>query len=244
MQAVASGDVAAEDDLADEAPESRSCFLTACFTLGIAMIVVAGVLGVALLSVWIARQWQTPVVATNGEDESPRDKKINVRDYTNASRRAITFAGVTVRIDKVQVGKVDYRSKGEILQTATPNYLVININVKNKDRAEPVEYRSWYDHQFEDDVGNRQDVELIDDNGVDLKVFRVPGAEHVERHVKSDASLPTGDDITDSLVFKLPEGYLDEPIPALYLKLPMVAVGNEGDYRFHIPMIMIDRRDK
>jgi hypothetical protein len=66
----------------------------------------------------------------------------------------------------------------------------------------------------------------------------------VERHSKSEAELPLGDDITDSLVFKLPDGYIEEPIPALYLKLPVAAVGDRGFYRLHIPITMIVRRDK
>jgi hypothetical protein len=235
----------AADEATEEQPEPRSCLLSGCYVVGVAMFVLAGILGAALATVWISRQWQQPV-ANNGEEpgETIRGKKIRKKDYKDSSKNAITYSGVTVRIDKVQVGKVDFRSKGEILQTATPNYLIINVNVKNKNREEPVEYHSWYDNRFEDDAGNKQDVELIDDNGVELKLFRIPEAENVERHSKSDASLPMGDDITDSLIFKLPEGYLDEPIPAQYLKLPMVAVGETKDFLFYIPIIMIERRDK
>ena len=238
---------AAEADLAEEeAPQPRSCFLTGCLMVGIASLALSAVLGVALLSVWLVQRW--PAATDGGEGQpaagSPRALKINKREYRDASRRAITHAGVTVRIDRAAVGRVDYRSKGEILQTATPNYLIVNVNVKNKSRAEPVEYQSWYDNEFENDTGERQDVHLVDENGVELKLFRVPGAENVERHGLSSAQLPPGDDLTDSLVFKLPEDYLDEPIPPLYLKLPVAAVGDTGDYHFLIPGLMVVRRDR
>jgi hypothetical protein len=212
----------------------------------IASIVVGSVVCIALVTVQIVHWKQSASHGSDGDPDQTDEagKKLNKREYTDASRKALTIAGVTVRIDKVSVGRIDYRSKGEILQSATPHYLVVNINVKNKSRGEPVKFQSWYDHEFEDDEGHHQDVELQDDNGVHWQVFRVPGAENVERHVKSDAQLPPGDDLTDSLVFKLPDVYIDEPIPPLYLKLPAAAIGDSGVYRMHLPSIMIDRRDK
>lgn len=226
------------------APRGRSCLTSGCLTVVSAALVLAGVVGVALLMVYLG-QLMPPSSNAEGEpEESPPARKFNKREYTDASRKAITIAGVTVRIDKVQLGKVDYRSNGEILQTATPHYLIVTVNVKNKERDEPVTYQSWYDHEFEDDAGHRQDVELRDGNGVHWTVFRVPRAENVERHITSETSLPLGDDITDSLVFKLPEEYVDEPIPPLYLKLPAAAVGDDRTYRFHLPAIMVDRRDR
>jgi hypothetical protein len=174
----------------------------------------------------------------------PDDGKFDKRKYTDASRKAITRDGVTVRIDQVQLGKVDFRSKGEVLQTTAPHYLIVTVMVKNKTRSEPVVYQSWYDHQFEDDQGNRQDVELQDDNGRRWSVFAVPDADKVERHIKSEVSLSTDDEIADSLIFKLPQQYIDEPIPPLYLSLPGAAVGDDGVYRFYLPAVMVTRRDK
>ena len=224
-------------------PQRRSCLYSGCVTVVVAALVLSVVVGVALAAVYLGRLNQE---RENGS-EPEQAVRFNKRDYTDASRKAVTIGGLTVRIDKVLVGKVDYRSKGQILQTATPHYLIVNINVKNKSRDEPVKYASWYDHKFEDDNGHRQDVELRDDEGNLWEVFLVPGADEVEKHGQryktGDAELPLDDDLTDSLVFKLPEEYRDEPIPPLYLKLPGAAVGNVEDYRFFLPLIMADRRD-
>lgn len=222
--------VVVEQDVDLEPAPRRSCLFTGCMTIAVATLALAGAVGVALLTVYFIGSRQPPVTV----DPKP-DMTLNKRDYTDASRRSKSIDGVTVRVDKVQVGKVDYRSKGEILQTATPHYLIVNVNVKNKDRDEPVEYRSWYDEP---------EVELLDENGRGWKRFPVPGADKVELHVKSRVELPLADDITDSLIFKLPEEYHDEPIPPLYLKLPGTAVGHDRPYRFHLPGIMVDRRDK
>jgi hypothetical protein len=225
-----------------EAPQRRSCFMTGCLAVGVGTIVLASILSVVLLSVLISRRWRPPV--DNGQGERPTGPQIDKSLYKDASKVSHNLAGVAVRIDRAEVGKVDFRSKGEILQTATPNYLILNINVRNKSRTEPVLYQSWYDNEFQSDSGETQDVELVDDNGVVLPLFRVPEAENVERHSKSEIELPLGDDVTDSLVFKLPDGYIEEPIPALYLKLPVAAVGDRGFYRLYIPITMIVRRDK
>lgn len=222
--------VVVEQDVELEPAPRRSCLFTGCITIAVATVALAGAVGVALLTVYLSGSQQPPVTV----DPDP-DTTLNKRDYTDASRRAKTIGGVTVRVDKVQVGKVDYRSKGEILQTATPHYLIVNVNVKNKERDEPVEYQSWYDEPA---------VELLDENGRDWKQFPVPGADNVERHVTSRVELSQADDITDSLIFRLPEEYHDEPIPPLYLKLPGTAVGHDRPYRFHLPAIMVDRRDK
>jgi hypothetical protein len=233
----------AEEDEPDEAPRKRSCLVSGCLTLVVAALSVAAVVGVALLTVYLV-QWKQTGPATDG-DEGSQTRRINKREYTDASRKALTIDGVTVRIDKVQVGKVDFRSKGEILQSKTPHYLIVNVSVKNKSRSEPVLYQSWYDQKFEDDQGQSYDVELQDDNGRPWSVFAVPDADKVEQHFKSEASLPTDDEIIDSLIFKLPEEYVDEPIPPLFLALPGAAVGNPGEhYRFKLPAIMIDRRDR
>lgn len=228
--AIQASPAVAEQDVELEPAPRRSCLFTGCITIVVATVALTGAVGVALLAVYLMGSRQPTEIV----DSAPVDE-FNKRDYTDASRRAKTIDGVTVRIDKVQVGKVDYRSKGEILQTATPHYLIVNVNVKNKERDEPVEYQSWYD---------KQGVELRDENGRDWKQFPVPGADNVERHVTSRVELCQADDITDSLIFRLPEEYHDEPIPQLYLKLPGAAVGHDRPYRFHLPAIMVDRRDK
>jgi hypothetical protein len=195
--------------------------------------------GAAYLLSWDRRSR----ISLDGMD-SGEDREFNKRKYADASRKAITIDGVTIRIDKVQVGKVDFRSKGEILQTSTPHFLIVNVNVKNKSRSEPVLYQSWYDQKFEDDQGNSFDVELRDEHGHQWEVFVVPDADKVEQHFKREVSLTTDDETKDSLVFKLPEEYIDEPIPPLYLTLPGAAVGDDGVYRFHLPGGMVERRDK
>jgi hypothetical protein len=242
--ALAPAEVASEELSAESESETepRSCLAQGCLLMGIGSFVLAIILGASILTVQGIRWWQENQIATNFEEEPTA--KINKLDYVDASHKAIRYADISVRIDKVEVGKVDFRSKGEILQTATPHYLIINVNVMNKERAEPVTYKSWYENVFEDDAGNRQDVRLRDENGVEWKVFLVPGADTVEKHSKDEFSLPQGDDVTDSLVFRLPERYVGEPIPPLYLDLPGVAVGETTWFRFYIPLTRINRRDK
>jgi hypothetical protein len=232
------------EDRPAEAPRKRSCLASACLMVVVAALSLTAVAGLALGVVYLA--WllpRSPAIA-EARDPSASGNEFNKRDYIDASRRARTIDGVTVRIDAAQVGKADFRSKGEILQTAKPHYLIVSVNVKNKNRTEPVTYRSWYSHKFEDNQGNRQDVELRDDTGRSWELFLIPDADTVERHVKDEVSLPTEDEFTDSLVFKLPEECIDEPIPPLYLQLPGAAVGNDSVYRLHLPSTMVTRRDR
>jgi hypothetical protein len=205
----------------------------------------SAVVGVVLLAGWLIRQQGNANTesADGGPSGTSRRAPIDKREYTNASRKSVARSGALVRIDDVAVGKVHYRSKGEIMETATPNYLMITLNVKNKSRTEPVEYQSWYSYEFEDEEEGPQRVELVDDNGVELELFPIPGADNVERHFRSDYSLPLDDDVYDTLVFQLPDDYLDNPVPPLYLKLPAAAIGDKGHFRFHIPGTMIERRD-
>jgi hypothetical protein len=232
-----------EDDIA-EAPAGRSCLATALLLFMLVALASTAVVGVVLLVGWAGRQGKNGH-ATNAEDGGPPVQRllINKREYTNASRKSVARSGVLVRIDDVAVGKVNYRSKGEILQTATPNYLMITLNVKNKSRTEPVQYQSWYSYEFKDEAKGPQTVELPDEDGKRLDLFPIPGADTVERHIRSDITLPFDDEIYDTLVFKLPDDYLDNPVPPLYLKLPAAAIGDEGNYQFHIPGTMIERRD-
>lgn len=233
------------DDTVDQPshqPQRRSCLYSGCMTIIVAALVLTAIVGMAVGAVYLATWDRRSMVTLDGMEQS--DGKFDKRKYTDASRKAITRDGVTVRIDAVQLGKVDFRSKGEVLQTATPHYLIVNVTVKNKTRSEPVLYQSWYDHQFEDDEGNRQDIELHDDNARHWEVFTVPEADKVERHHKSEVSLSTDDETIDSLVFKMPDEYIDEPIPPLYLQLPGAAVGDSGVFRFHLPQIMVQRRDR
>jgi hypothetical protein len=169
--------------------------------------------------------------------------KLDRRDFTDASRKTATHSGIVVKINEVEIGKARFRSKGMNQETATPNYLMITFNVKNKSRAEPVEYMSWYSYKFEDDEAGAQVVQLTDENGVELDVFPIPGAERVETHGPSNMRLPQGDDANDTLVFQLPDGYADEPIPGLFLQLPAAGVGIPGYFRFYIPAEMVKRRE-
>jgi hypothetical protein len=222
-------------------PQRRSCLYSGCITILVATLVLSAVVGIAVGAVYLVT-WDRRSMVTL--DPMEQEGRFDKQKYVDASRKAITRDGVTVRIDAVQLGKVDFRSKGELLQTTTLHYLIVNVAVKNKTRNGAVVYQSWYDHQFEDDAGNRQDIELLDDNRRHWEIFIIPDADKVERHVKSEFSLSTDDEITDSLVFKLPDEYIDEPIPPLYLQLPGAAVGDGGVFRFHLPQIMVDRRDR
>lgn len=222
-------------------PQRRSCLYSGCVTILVATLVLSAVVGMAVGAVYLVTWDRRSMVTLDG---MALDGKFNKSEYVDASRKAITRDGVTVRIEAVQLGKVDFRSKGAVLQTTTPHYLIVNVAVKNKTRSAGVVYQSWYDHQFEDEEGNRQDVELQDDNGRRWQIFTVPDADKVERHIKSEVSLPADDEITDSLVFSLPEEYIDEPIPPLYLQLPGAAVGEGRGFRFHLPQIIVERRDR
>lgn len=225
-------------------PQRRSCLYSGCTTILVASLVLAAVVGMAVGAVYLATWDRRSMNSLDVMDSTEEPGKLSKQQYTDASRKAITRDGVTVRIDQVQLGKVDFRSKGEVRQTTTPHYLIINVAVKNKTRSEMVVYQSWYDHQFEDDAGNRQDIELQDDSGRRWEFFVVPDADKVERHMQSETSLSTDDETIDSLIFKLPEKYVDEPIPPLYLQLPGAAIGDTGVYRFHLPTIMVRRRDR
>jgi hypothetical protein len=225
-----------------KASRKRSCVGLMLVAAALSM---AAVVGLGLLVVHLVQMGQTPAVAEGNGGETGANRAFNKREYTDASRKAITIAGVTVRIEQAQVGKVDYRSQGKILQTATPHYLIVNVNVKNKSRGEPVRYQSWCDHTFEDGQGQSEDVELQDDNGRRWEVFVLPEADMIERHVKPESSLSADDEITDSLVFQLPEEYHDGAVPPLFLALPAAAVGSAGDYfRFKLPGLMIARREQ
>jgi len=223
----------------------RSCFATGCLVVGIVSLAAAAIVGIVLVAAWLPglprpKRASGPDMIPRGAGKQPIDK----REYTDASRKAVNYAGVLVRVDRVEAGKVFYRSKRQNLQTATPNYLIINLNIQNKSRAEPVEYLSWYDNQFVTGDGEPLDLELVDEDGVTLEVFPIAEAENVERHGVSSSLLPRGDDTNDSLVFKLPDDYPSDPFPSLYLKLPVAAVGDEGFFKFHIPGEMVRRREE
>jgi hypothetical protein len=230
----------------------RGCLAAAA--LAILTLSVAATLAVAVFV--LQRQQRSATDGTSTHHPPHRRSVADKANYIDATRKAAVLSGVSVRVDRAEAGKVHYRSKGEILETATKNYLVLTLNVKNRSRSEPVDYRSWYDNRFtaaDDDESGEEiqhsapaetdDVQLIDENDVELTLFRIPGAENVERHAVSEVSLPPGDDIADTLVFKLPDGYLDEPIPTLYLRLPVAAVGDEGFFKLKLPGAMVFRRD-
>lgn len=226
-----------------KAPRKRSCLASGCTTVVVAVLVLAAVGSLAVGAVYLVT-WDNRPMMLDGMD-SQQDGKPGRGNYTDASRKAITIDGVTVRIDKAQVGRVDFRSQGKVRQTTTPHYLIVNVNVKNKSRSAAVLYQSWYDHEFKDDQGHSEDVELQDENGRRWEVFVMPEADTVERHVKPEVSLATGDETIDSLIFELPEQYVDEPLPPLFLALPGAAVGSAGKYyRFQLPGPMIDRRER
>jgi hypothetical protein len=212
-----------------------------------AAVLVLAALGMAIYS----GKLPLPQLATNSAEEDPGGSagtgtagtKRSRKDYTDASRKSVAYSGVAVRLSRVEVGRVRYRSRGKILATETGDYLMITFNVKNKGRAEPVEYQSWYSYKFEDDEEGPQLVELVDENDVALELFPIPEVERVESHGPSDTTLPPGDDMNDTLVFKLPPGYREKPAVSLYLRLPAAAVGDTGYFRFHIPASMVERRD-
>ncbi len=233
----------AEEEETEEPPQPRSPLVVGCLLLSMLSMAATAVLAVVLLVVWIA-QFNGTRVATP-EPETPLQRRaLDKRLYTNAAKKSALYSGVLVRIDRAEVGKVRYRSKGEILETSTPYYLMITLNVKNKSRAEPFEYQSWYSYEFQDEGEEQgEKMELIDENGRDLPFFPIPGAENVERHLSSSSLLPPGDDTYDTLVFKLDSDYLDQPIPDLYLTLPLAAVADRGEFRFLIPGSMVQRRD-
>lgn len=224
--------------------KTRSWLGTAMLTLGVAALASTLILGIVILAAW----WgELNTAEDDGSGEEPPEvaaAKIDKSQYTNAQKKSASVAGMLVRIDRVAVGKVHYRSKGEIFETSTPNYLMITLNIKNKSHTDPVEYQSWYTFEFEDEGDDGpQPMKLIDENGVEIEIFPIPGADSVERHVVSSTKLETGDDAYDTLVFKLDPEYLENPVPSLYLTLPAAAVGQPGTFRFHIPGAMVQRRE-
>lgn len=242
-------------DLAIETPtagprrrRSRSWFVAGCLLLGVLAVCSAAIVGLVLAGAWFVTPLDRPAT-TPGEGaladttDEAGDLPAKTADYTNAARKSIAYTGVLVRVDNVQVGKVDYRAEREFFRTETPDYLIVTLSVKNKDRGRDVEYRSWYSYQFEDDEEGPQQVELLDEDGLALEVFPIKDAEIVERHRASDLAIEPGEEIADSVVFKLPPDYIDDAIPPLYLKLPAAAIGEKGHFRFYIPGTMIERRE-
>jgi hypothetical protein len=243
LQAATADPMAADGAVeADDVAASRPAWLVGCYVVSIMLIV--GVTGMAIIvaATLVARGWSRPAAGENG-DLAAGQRRLNPADYTDASRKSVTYSGLLVRIDRVEVGKVRYRSRGEVLETATPNYLMVTLTVKNRSLPEPIEYKSWHSYTFGDDEEGYDAVELLDDSGRELPLFQIPGADTVERHIASDVTLALEEETRDTLVFKLPDGYLDDPIPPLYLSLPAAAFGNTGMFRFHIPATMIVRRE-
>jgi hypothetical protein len=239
---------AEEEAWEEEPPQPRNGLVFGCLLALLFLGILGGVVGAVVIGVLLFRsEPSTSDIATTppAQEIAPANdlppERLQANDsfwWTDASARALTFSGISVRIDRVAFSNPRFQSRDEILST-NEDYLLVSLTVTNQSKRD-VTYKSWYSYRFEDEAGQGAlAAELIDDQDRRFELFPIPGADRVEKHIHSEYYIAQDDAISDTLVFKLPANYPRDSKRSLKLSLPAAAFELNDVYRFKIPAYMI-----
>ena len=236
---------AENEDEVEELPQARSGWFLGCLILSLLACVGLGITAVVVFAIWLSDSLAKQRVsdaeqASEQQQAAEKLARLDLTGWTDASKKTINFAGATVHIESVALGEPRFQSKAEILQTGEI-YLIIDLTVRNDSRPE-ILYKSWYSYKYEEGAETVM-AELIDDAGEKFELFPIPGADRVERHVRSEHYIEKNNSISDTLIFKLPPNYKFNAEQGFKLRLPAAAMEDHGFFRFRIPGHMVVDRE-
>lgn len=173
---------------------------------------------------------------TTGGDSSdarPLEAPVDTDSATEAGgntvdapgKKSALLAGVEVTVDSVLLGPPRLeRAPGRFARPSN-SYLIVNLTLKGSNDAKRLDYKGW---------SNFQSVSLVDDleNQYPQKRFRMASVvgQVDQTGLYSDAP------VSDVLVFERPVSKARR----LRLRLPGIALGEQGSVEFVIPVAMIE----
>jgi len=158
--------------------------------------------------------------------------------WANAEAATLKLDGVSVRIDRVEIGDVRVKDGANTVQVANGPFLQVRVEVKNHKRG-VVDYRTWWNQTFSG--GDSIPMATLKDNaGREYPMATLDGAKSVQGTI-TVASIEKGKSITDTIIFDIPSGQNPAGAAYLQLELPAAAHSGFGNHRFQIPGTMINQ---
>lgn len=153
-------------------------------------------------------------------------------DWVDASKDAVQFGDVRVRLVSVVIGTVELKdAKGKKRQS--DKCLILRVRVSNAGAERVVQFNSWYQPL----AAGEKTVLLHDNRGRLYSLRAFAGDTEVVGRV-AQATLPPAKKVEDLLVFK----DLPDHVEFLRLELPASAFGSPGVVRMQIAARMISSR--
>ena len=156
--------------------------------------------------------------------------------WSDAREVSLLLRGLKLRVENAEFGEILAKDdEHHVIPTDGQKYLAVFVTVKNVGQ-EPVEYHSWYAH------GGRTlpklQPTLTDGAGHTFPLKKFTGVAQIKGHTPS-AKLARGDEISDVIIFHVPDDVPRDEVQFLRLKLPAFATGGEGFFRFEMPRSMV-----
>ncbi len=240
--AVCQQTVAAPSDAGDGAAQILDARSVNSWT--IVSIAAGGVIVVTLTvsAVLLIRNFQNaapastrPAVQTAPAATAGSDSQLHWTDAAKASRRQNS---VVAKVERVTYGHVKARDlQNQVVTTELDNLLAITVSVANHGpRART--FQNWYEHAFETETGRDTVAELTDDQQRSYSLLKFDDVSAIEGQRLSNTIEPE-ESVHDTVVFLIPEEIDRSAIDYFRLTLPGAAVGMNVDFRFQLPVNMI-----
>jgi hypothetical protein len=182
-----------------------------------------------------------PRPAPRANPDDAENRILGESQEADATRKTLRLHNTMVRVTRVEVGEVRGRDeKNQVITSEGKTFLHVYLHIQNVGSL-PLEYHSWYGNAFEE-AGTAQVAELRDDAGHAFDMMLFSDTRSIRGHV-TQATLAPKQSMQDVLIFRLPEGDPLSNVNWLSLRLPALAHGDAGNYRFRIPRSMIVARD-
>lgn len=173
----------------------------------------------------------TPDSRPSVDREQPPKATAPEQQWADA-RNAVQQGDLQVRIAKVSVGKVPLKDAFREGSKSKDDFLMVNLELVNKNPTKKVEYHSWSGK----DISFDRDYATLEDNfGNSYKRISFGFGSNPIGAVEGSESIYPNKSVTDVLVFETPL----ETIEYLRLELPAKNFGGTGMLRLQIPKDMI-----
>ncbi len=179
--------------------------------------------------------------APQADSDEAENRILGESQEADAPRKTLRLHNTMVRVTRVEVGEVRGRDeKNQVITSEGKVFLHVYLHIQNVGTL-PLEYHSWYGNAF-DDAGTARVAELHDDAGHSFDMMLFSDTRSIRGHV-AQTTLAPKQSTQDVLIFRLPEGVPLSDVNWLSLRLPALAHGDAGSYRFRIPGSMIVAQD-